>query len=107
MLRADEHRIGTSDDRFMSPRDHYSPKEFSERSGLSLATIHRYLRSGKLPFVQLGGRRHRLLIPWDALQLLLTPSAVETPAKQKVHKPMDSSQPLSGPQPRWLRDPPR
>jgi len=91
----------------MSSRNHCSPQEFSERSGLSLATVHRYLRSGKLPFVQLGGRRHRVLIPCDALDLLLKPSVNEKPAEPTFNKRSDNPPPMSGPQPRWLRDPPR
>lgn len=91
----------------MSLRDHCSPKEFSQRSGLSLATIHRYLRIGRLPFVQLGGRRHRVLIPCDALDCVLKPETREpAPQSSKAAKPHDNPPPVSGPQPRWLRDPP-
>ena len=50
-------------------RKHLSPAEFAVESGLSLATVRRYLKSGRLPKVQFGGFRCRVLIPREALQL--------------------------------------
>jgi hypothetical protein len=51
-------------------RKHLSPAEFVAESGLSLATVHRYLKSGRLPKVQIGGFRCRVLIPREALKLV-------------------------------------
>jgi len=91
------------------PKRYLSPQEFSQLSGLSLATIHRYLNSGKVPFVQPGGPRSRILIPCDALETATTaasamPSspiaanaAPETPPPSTPHR-------LSGPRPRWARE---
>jgi hypothetical protein len=54
----------------MTLSKHVSPQEFSDQSGLSIASVRRYLRGGKLPFVQPGGPRGRVLIPADALAQL-------------------------------------
>src|SRR4051794_22015598 len=54
----------------MTSPKHLSPQEFSEQSGLSIASVRRYLRDGKLPFAQPGGPRGRILIPPDALARL-------------------------------------
>ncbi|WP_395020998.1 excisionase family DNA-binding protein [Dongia sp.] len=52
----------------MNERSAFSIKEFSERSGLSVATIYRRLKDGSLRSVQIGGRR---LIPADVERELL------------------------------------
>jgi hypothetical protein len=54
----------------MTSSNHVSPQEFSDPSGLSIASVRRYMRDGKLPFVQPGGPRGRVLIPTDALARL-------------------------------------
>lgn len=87
-----------------------SPLEFSHLSGLSLATVHRYLKSGKIPRRQPGGHRSRILIPVDALE---TPSSPE-PALAGAAAPATSAEPataaepspsvlLPGPRPKWTR----
>ena len=43
-------------------RHYLSPHEFSGLSGLSLATVRRYLKRGRLPYRQPAGRRGRILI---------------------------------------------
>jgi hypothetical protein len=90
-------------------RQYLSPREFSKVSGLSLATVRRYLKGGKLPYLQPGGRRGRILIPVDILtaippsvsdaihisdpgSLSLIPGEMESGAAR-----------LPGPQPRWTR----
>ena len=40
-----------------------TPEEFAHLSGLSLSTVRRYLADGRLPKVQPGGPRCRVLIP--------------------------------------------
>lgn len=92
------------------PRTYLSPLEFSQASGLSLATVHRYLRSNKLPHLQPGGRRGRILIPVDALEMASS-AAPETPSDGPITAPEEPAhiqQPetparLSGPRPRWTR----
>lgn len=44
-----------------------SPEQFSILSSLSIATVRRYVRAGKLPHIQLAGPRGRILIPSNAL----------------------------------------
>ena len=80
-----------------------SPKEFSQLSGLSLATVHRYLKAGKLPFLQPGGPRSRVLIPSDALQLPSPMTSIEREAES--HQLFSASQVVHPPsrQPRWMR----
>jgi len=52
----------------VTEREYLSPHEFVARSGLSLPTVRRYLRDGRLPSIQPGGRRCRVLIPRSALE---------------------------------------
>jgi excisionase family DNA binding protein len=47
-----------------------APKKFGQLAGLSQATVRRRIKDGTLPFVQLGGRHHRILIRSDALEQL-------------------------------------
>src|SRR4051794_8036102 len=90
------------------PKRYLSPQEFSRLSGLSLATVHRYLRKGKLPHRQPGGRRTRILIPVDALE----PRAGDTPAQVTAEAcaapppspetpDVSTSTRLPGPRPQW------
>ncbi len=94
---------GTTHRRFLSP------EEFSELSGLSLATIHRYLKSGKLPYRQPAGPRGRILIPVEALAVAPiehTPTQQEhaTDTTSLLHPPTTAElSPLSGPRPKWTR----
>jgi hypothetical protein len=88
-------------------RGHLSPKEFSQISGLSLATVHRYLKKGKLPFRQPGGPRGRILIPVDALQSVPAgatgagsdrgATAAREPSPDAAERPAA----LPGPRPKW------
>ncbi|OWK39761.1 helix-turn-helix domain-containing protein [Fimbriiglobus ruber] len=88
----------------MEPKNYCSPTEFSRRSGLSVVTVRRYLRSGLLPFVQLGGRRHCILIPCDAIERFQLPSTAQPSAEADPSSKPSKSAPLSGPVPRWLWD---
>ncbi len=54
----------------LSDPEFLSPAEFAQFSGLSLPTIHRYRKSGRLPFIQPGGFRCRILIPKNASDLV-------------------------------------
>ena len=63
----------------MIDHDHISIDEFSRQSGLAAITIRRYLRSGHLPYVQPGGRKHRILIPVTALERVKTPVSANPP----------------------------
>ena len=76
-------------------------REFSQRSQLSSATIHRLKRLGKIPFFQPSGPRGKLLFPADAVEqaakaafndsFTTSPGTAETQAH------------LSGPCPAWMK----
>ena len=86
-----------------------SPKEFAGRSGLSLSTVHRRLAADDIPHLQLGGRRHRLLIPCAALTAAITthqqPEAgtCSSSAHPETHTGIAAPSHLSGRRPRWKR----
>jgi hypothetical protein len=85
-------------------RSYLSPEEFSRLSGLSLATVHRRLQAGQLPFRQPGGPGTRLLIPANALDQgsggEANPTNIPAASAGKNQK---SPQRLSGPPPQWQR----
>jgi hypothetical protein len=91
----------------VQPRRFVSPLEFSQLSGLSLATVHRYLKKGKLPSVQPSGRRGRILIPADALERCGNTTLEAAHPEQTTlptAKPGAAPSPRpSGPRPRWTR----
>jgi hypothetical protein len=81
-----------------------SPREFSWGSGLSLATIHRYLKRGLLPSRQPAGKRGRILIPISALESIPGLSATGNfNGSTPVPSPESPSSTLSGRRPRWAR----
>jgi hypothetical protein len=85
-------------------RLYVSPQEFAGLSGLSLSTVHRYLKSGRIACLQPGGPRSRILIPRTALlqgerfqELDDETSAGSTASSQPGKRPS------SGPRPRWMK----
>jgi hypothetical protein len=84
-----------------------SPLEFSELSGLSIATVRRYVDSGKLPSWQPAGFRGRVLIPSDALAPSAASSELESlpdpPSATRVGRPSDVPSRTSGPVAAWRR----
>jgi excisionase family DNA binding protein len=90
-------------------RRYVSPEEFSQFTGLSLATVRRYLKDGKLTFLQPGGRRGRILIPVDALVGPPPDVSGATPVSEPAagSLPPGGSQTktarIPGPSPRWTR----
>ncbi|MCH9656147.1 MAG: helix-turn-helix domain-containing protein [Planctomycetes bacterium] len=84
-----------------SKRVFLSPEEFAQLSGLSVPTIHRYLKSGRLPFNQPGGHRCRILIHKNALI-----SSGKTPSVNSLPEPSCTKQSqtkVSGPEPAWKK----
>lgn len=73
-------------------------KQFVHESGLSLATVDRYLRDGHLQKVQFAGKRSRVLIPRSELHRGQTPTsaAPPTPTENRPSQRM-------GPKPKWKR----
>jgi hypothetical protein len=92
-----------------TPKRFLSPKEFGELSGLSLATIHRYLKMDRLPYRQPAGPRGRILIPAETLAIVAVtgPPAPQEQATDPTFLPTlqttTHSPPLSGPRPKWTR----
>jgi len=86
-----------------------SPQEFSEHTGLSLSTVRRYLKRGKLPHSQLGGAHCRILIPVDALKMVppIAPAeaatAIGPPANPPPETPSSETTSLPGPRPWWAQ----
>ena len=79
--------------------------ELSAKSGLSLSTLRRRLREGKLPYLQPGGPRTRVLFPADILDRLVnqTPAILASqPDAVTLPKPASTAR---GPQPRWQKKP--
>jgi len=75
-----------------------SVNDFAILSGLSLSTIRRYVADGRLPSIQLGGPRCRVLIPRDAL---LQVAKAESAAPLRA-TPLAEKKAISGPIPLWL-----
>jgi hypothetical protein len=64
--------------------DFIAPADFAQRTGLSLATVGRYIKSGRIPSLQPAGFRGRRLVPVSALALPpvaneKTPATLTTP----------------------------
>lgn len=89
----------------LSSKDLLSPQEFASFTGMSLATVHRYLKAGTLPKIQVGGKRHRVLIPLNALQHVTAgcdkKPVFETSDSPKPETPTAKA-PRRGRPPRWL-----
>lgn len=88
-------------------REFLSPHEFATLCGLALITVRRYLADGRLPAVQPGGRRCRVLIPRSALNLFTKVGDVAHAARRpSTDKPtaMPKRKSPAGPTPRWLAD---
>lgn len=89
------------------PREFLSPQEFAAISGLSLVTVRRYLAAGRVPSVQPGGRRCRVLIPRSALSQFTKAVDVVFATDQAAAKQATSAcsvsiaKKLPGPAARW------
>lgn len=92
--------------------DWLTPEQYVQATGLSSATVSRYLADGRLPKYQPGGPRCRVLIPRDALPTAEHPNPIqELPVEsssgsclsdEKPNNLKESTRP-AGPVPRWLR----
>jgi hypothetical protein len=90
--------------------EYLTPHDFAQLSGLSISTVRRYLDDDKLPKIQPGGKRCRVLIPRNALDFIkpiekqrpeASPDETEAPANANKDKPKPAAN--SGPQPRWRK----
>ena len=87
-----------------------SPEEYADRTGLSMSTVRRYLKAGRIPAAQLGGFRCRWLISTAALSTLARDRQTERVASSAgetttatADSEVDNREPsrLRGPTPRW------
>jgi hypothetical protein len=84
-----------------------SPTKFAEFSGLSLVTVRRYVADRRLPSIQPGGRRCRVLIPLSALDPFFLATNAKRGRQHSLPDPSASVTPLPmakelpGPAPRW------
>jgi excisionase family DNA binding protein len=88
----------------MIDRKYLSPKEFAALTGLGIATVYRYVRSGQVPSEQPAGFKGRLMIPRDALDQFEGDTA--SPAADPGHPTPPTGgtpQRLSGPSAKWRR----
>jgi len=74
-------------------------EDLSRRSRLSVSTLRRLARAGKIPFFQPSGKGGRLLFPEDAIERAVVGSLPSTPT------PNGEPQKLAGPRPAWMRGP--
>ena len=99
---------GSGDDR-SERREVVTPQEYSQLTGISMSTVRRYLADGRLPKLQPGGPRCRVLIPRWALFAIPVdePHAPEggiaqRPCPKEAEEPADiATRTLPGPRPRW------
>jgi hypothetical protein len=75
--------------------------QFAAQSGMSVATIRRYIRTGKLECLQPGGFRCRVAIPRTALMSAIFNADSLPPTNSKEVNIKNRK--LSGPTPRWRR----
>lgn len=84
-----------------------SYEEVSARTGLSLSTLRRRVKEGKLPFIQPGGRRTRIVFPLDVIERLLqaadTSSSPKHAVQQPISVPVRKVTVSRGPRPKWLQ----
>jgi excisionase family DNA binding protein len=90
--------------------------DLSTLTGLSLSTLRRRVKEGKLPFIQPGGRRTRIVFPRDVMEQLLQPvkpvccpsgatnRGPVSPDGVSARREPTPSPPTHGPLPRWLQE---
>ena len=102
-------------------RDYVDIVELAARTGVSISTINRLKKRGKIPFYQPGGKRTRVLFPPDAIKGAVsfqTPIDATSPASgpsdtdlgyagasegSVLLSPSSNTSRLPGPMPRWRR----
>jgi len=75
-------------------------QELSLHSTLSIATIHRLKKAGRIPFFQPAGKGGRLLFPADAIE---RSCKANDEAAEAGPSPAVRDKRLSGPLPAWMR----
>jgi hypothetical protein len=78
--------------------NHLTIEELSSKAKLSIATIHRLKRAGKIPYFQPAGKGGALRFPADAIEQACSSSAVSPDAATD-----GAPRRLSGPVPNWRK----
>lgn len=85
-------------------REYLSPHQFAALTGLSIATVRRYVAGGVIQSIQPAGKRGRVLIPRSQLQVgPAAHAAAQLPPGESTVPPQSPRQRPSGPPPRWTR----
>jgi hypothetical protein len=75
-------------------------QELSANSRLSVSTLHRLKRQGRIPYCQPSGKGGKLWFPADAIErCMCLPSAPEPTTPESDHPTQTC---LSGPVPTWM-----
>jgi excisionase family DNA binding protein len=83
----------------MAKSRYLTVEELSRESRLSVSTLHRLKRAGKIPYYQPSGKGGRLLFPPDAIEHAVQASSSEPNSTSTDHVP----QRLAGPRPAWMQ----
>src|SRR5437764_108619 len=84
-------------------RPHYlGYEDLQVRTGLSLSTLRRRVREGRIPFFQPGGPGTRIIFPEDVIERLLQPTHTHI-APEQPPEPSAYPTPPRGPKPKWQR----
>ncbi len=88
----------------MENRRFLSPEVFARVMGISVKTVRRRLKAGKLPAHQSGGPGTLWLIDFDAFLKQISNGALEPHhAESAVPVANEREEKISGPRPKWTR----
>jgi len=76
-------------------------QKLSEKCRLSISTIHRLKRQGKIPCFQPAGKGGRLLFPPDVVERAV--DSVSSTTQTSSQTADETARCLSGPRPAWMQ----
>lgn len=82
-------------------KDCLTVKDFARRKAMSVPTVRRLIKAGVLPHYQVGGRKHLILIPRDALERAAVHATSAEAPRDEIQASPAGIPPRS--QPRWMR----
>jgi excisionase family DNA binding protein len=83
-------------------RTYLTYDELHVKTGLSLSTLRRRVKEGRLPFFQPGGPRTRVVFPADVIERLLSSVPIREQPQEPAPMPSSPAGPR-GPRPKWLQ----
>ena len=93
----------------MENRRYLSPSEFAVATGTSVKTVRRHLKAGRLPAIQIGGRRTLWRIDFEEFSRRAAHPITEVQRGCEQVSPNvqnESRERISGPPPKWTRTKP-